>query len=121
VCTQSSITIAPDVGARFRQDLAFESPQWARIYATYRNTIEGLNGYVKDTAHESLQSPGRRRVRGIAAQSLFVALLLMAANFRKIAAYRNLVENGRSDEVVERARRRRVSITDYRPPPPPHP
>jgi hypothetical protein len=30
---------------------------------------------------------GRRRVRGIAAQSLFVGLLLMAANVRKIAAY----------------------------------
>jgi hypothetical protein len=120
VCTQSSITIAPDVGARYRQDLAFGSPQWARIYATYRNTIEGLNGYVKDPAHESLHSPGRRRVRGIAAQSVFVALLLMAANFRKIAAYRNLVENGRSDEVVERARRRRVSITDFRPPAPTH-
>ena len=121
VCTQSSITIPPDVGARFRQDLAFGSPQWARTYATYRNTIEGLNGYVKDPAHESLHSPGRRRVRGIAAQSVFVALLLMAANFRKIAAYRNLVENGRSDEVVERARRRRVSITDFRPPAPTHP
>ena len=120
VCTQSSITIAPDVGARYRQDLAFESPQWARTYATYRNTIEGFNGYVKDTAHESLHSPGRRRVRGIAAQSVFVALLLMAANVRKIAAYRNLVANGRSDEVVERARRRRVSLADYRPPPPAH-
>ena len=117
VCTQSSITIAPDVGARFRQELAFGSAQWARIYATYRNTIEGLNGYVKDTAHESLHSPGRRRVRGIAAQSVFVALLLMAANFRKIAAFRNLVEDGRTHEVVERARRRRVSITDFRPPP----
>ncbi len=118
VCTQSSITIAPDVGARFRQELAFGSSQWARTYATYRNTIEGTNGYLKDPAHESLQSPGRRRVRGIAAQSVFVALLLMAANIRKIVAYRNLVKNGKTHEVVERARRRRVSITDYRPPSP---
>ena len=116
VCTQSSITIAPDVGARFRQELAFGSVQWARTYATYRNTIEGTNGYLKDPAHESLHAPGRRRVRGIAAQSVFVALLLMAANFRKIAAYRNLVESGRTHEVVERARRRRVSITNFRPP-----
>lgn len=115
VCTQSSITIAPDVGARFRQELDFGSPQWAHTYATYRNTIEGTNGYVKDAAHESLQSPGRRRVRGIAAQSVFVAFLLMAANFRKIAAYRNLVANGRTHEVTERARRRRISITDFQP------
>ncbi len=117
VCTQSAVTIAPDVGARHRQDLAFGSPEWAGVYATYRNTIEGTNGYVKDPAHESLQTPGRRRVRGIAAQSLFVGLLLMAANFRKIAAFRNLVGAGEEPKVAERARRRRMSITDYRPPP----
>jgi hypothetical protein len=118
VCTQSAVTIAPDIGARHRQDLAFGSPEWADIYATYRNTIEGTNGYVKDTAHESLASPGRRRVRGIAAQSLFVGLLLMAANFRKIAAFRELTTEGEGPKIVERARRRRISISDYRPPPP---
>ena len=62
--------------------------------------------------------PGAGRVRGIAAQSLFVGLLLMAANFRKIAAYRELVQTGDADKVVARARRRRMSITEYRPPPP---
>lgn len=118
VCTQSAVTIAPDIGARHRQDLAFGSPEWADIYATYRNTIEGTNGYVKDTAHEALGQPGRRRVRGIAAQSLFVGLLLMAANFRKIATYRDLVEGGDGPKVLERARRRRIGISDYRPPPP---
>ena len=120
VCTQSSITIAPDVGARYRQELTFGSPEWARTYATYRNTIEGLNGFVKDSAHESLHSPGRRRVRGLAAQSLFVALLLMAANFRKIATYRKLVDGGRCDAVAERARRRRVSLADFLPAAPIH-
>jgi hypothetical protein len=73
---------------------------------------------VKDAAHEALGQPGRRRVRGIAAQSLFVGLLLMAANFRKIAAYRNLVAEGEGPNVAERARRPRISITEYRPPPP---
>ena len=55
-----------------------------------RNTIEGLNGYAKDTAHQALAQPGRRRVRGIAAQSMFTALLLTAANIRKIRAWRAL-------------------------------
>ena len=55
-----------------------------------RNTIEGLNGYAKDPAHQALAQPARRRVRGIAAQSLFTALLLMAANIRKIRAWRAL-------------------------------
>ncbi|HTW06754.1 MAG TPA: hypothetical protein VME46_04545 [Acidimicrobiales bacterium] len=82
LCTQSAVTIAPDIGPRHRQDLAFGTEEWARTYATYRNSTEGTNGYLKDTAHESLACPGRRRVRGIAAQSLFVALLLMALSAR---------------------------------------
>ena len=102
------MTIAPDVGARHRQDLASGSEEWARTCAAYRNTIEGLNGFAKDTAHESLAAPGRRRVRGIAAQSIFVTLLLMAANFRKIATYRQLVADGATAAVAERATRRRV-------------
>ncbi len=87
---QTAITIAPDVGwgARYRQDLPYGSPAWQARYATLRNTIEGLNGYAKDTAHQALAQPARRRVRGIAAQSLFTALLLAAANIRKIRAWR---------------------------------
>ena len=36
-----AVTIAPDIGARHRQELALGSPEWARAYATYGNTIEG--------------------------------------------------------------------------------
>jgi hypothetical protein len=115
ICAQSAITIAPDVGARHRQDLAFGSQDWARTYATLRNTIEGLNGYAKDTAHEALAAPGRRRVRGIAAQSIFCALLLMAANLRKLRAHRHKVTTGADQQATARARRRRVSLPDFRP------
>ena len=116
LCSQQAITIAPDVGARHRQELAFGTEEWARVYATCRNTIEGWNGYVKDPAHEDLAAPGRRRVRGIAAQSLFCAFLLMAANLRKIRAFRELVADRRTGEIVERATRRRTSLQDYRAP-----
>jgi len=117
VCTQQTITIAPDVGARHRQELAFGTEEWARVYATCRNTIEGWNGYVKDAAHEDLAAPSRRRVRGIAAQSVFCTFLLMAANIRKIRAYRELVADCRTGQIAERARRRRMSIAEYRGPP----
>ncbi len=117
ICTQSAVTVAPDIGARHRQDLAFGGEEWARTYASYRNTIEGWNGYVKDPAHEALAAPGRRRVRGIAAQSIFVTLLLMAGNFRKVAAFRQMVADRTAEKLAERARRRRVSLTDYRSPP----
>ena len=114
ICRQTAITIAPDIGARYRQDLPYASPAWHKTYATLRNTIEGLNGYAKDPAHQALAQPGRRRVRGIAAQSLFTALLLMAANIRKIRACRALTTRDKA-RITQRARRRRSSLRDYLP------
>ena len=114
LCRQTAITIAPDVGARYRQDLPYGSPAWHARYATLRNTIEGLNGLVKDTAHEALAAPARRRVRGIAACSLFTALLLIAANIRKIRAWRALTASEQT-AITRRARRRRTSLRDYLP------
>ena len=114
ICRQTAITIAPDAGARYRQDLPYGSPAWHKAYATLRNTIEGLNGLIKDPAHEALAQPARRRVRGIAAQSLFTALLLMAANIRKIRAWRALTARDK-DRITCRARRRRTSLRDYLP------
>jgi hypothetical protein len=114
ICRQTAITIAPDVGARYRQDLPYGSPAWHQHYATLRNTIEGLNGFIKDTAHQALAAPARRRVRGIAACSLFTALLLAAANIRKIRAWRALTPSGHTG-ITRRARRRRASLRDHLP------
>jgi hypothetical protein len=114
LCRQTAITIAPDVGARYRQDLPYGSPAWHARYATLRNTIEGLNGYAKDPAHQALAAPARRRVRGIAACSLFTALLLIAANIRKIRAWRALTADDQAG-ITRRARRRRTSLRDYLP------
>ena len=114
VCRQTAITIPPDAGARYRQDLPYASTAWHHRYATLRNTIEGLNGYVKDPAHEALAQPARRRVRGIAAQSLFCALLLIAANIRKIRAWRAQTTHDKTG-IARKARRRRTSLTDYLP------
>ena len=114
LCRQTAITIAPDIGARYRQDLPYGSPAWHARYATLRNTIEGLNGYAKDPAHQALAAPARRRVRGIAAQSIFTALLLIAANIRKIRAWRALTTSDQA-RIARRARRRRTSLRDYLP------
>jgi len=115
ICTQTAITIAPGTGARYRQDLPYGSPAWHKSYATLRNTIEGLNGLVKDPAHEALAQPARRRVRGIAAQSIFTALLLMAANIRKIRAWQALAAEPTAGDITNRARRRRASLRDHLP------
>ena len=114
ICTQTAITIAPDIGARYRQDLPYGSPAWHKTYATLRNTIEGLNGLIKDPAHEALTQAARRRVRGIAAQSVFTALLLTAANIRKIRAWRALTARDKT-RTTQRARRRRASLPGYLP------
>ena len=114
ICTQTAITIAPDTGARYRQDLPYGSPAWHARYATLRNTIEGLNGYAKDPAREALAQPASRRVRGIAAQPIFTALLLTAANIRKIRAWRALTARDKT-RITRRARRRRASLLDYLP------
>ena len=99
---------------RYRQDLPYGSPAWHARYAALRNTIEGLNGYAKDTAHQALAQPARRRVRGIAAQPVFTALLLMAASIRKIRAWRALTARDKA-RITRRARRRRTSLRDYLP------
>jgi hypothetical protein len=115
ICRQTAITIAPDTGARYRQDLPYGTPAWHTRYATLRNTIEGLNGYAKDPAHEALAQPARRRIRGIAAQSVFTALLLMAANIRKIRAHRAQAAEHHASDPAPRARRRRASLRDHLP------
>lgn len=115
ICTQTAITIGPHIGARHRQQLRYGTTDWARTYATLRNTIEGLNGYLKDPAHEALDQPGRRRVRGITAQTIICAVLLTAANLRKIRAHRAAVADNNAQTITRRARRRRTSLAEHLP------
>ncbi len=42
---------------------------------------------LQGPAHEALDDPGRRRIHGMAAQSVLVAFLGLAANVRKIRAF----------------------------------
>jgi len=84
ICTQQSVTLPAEEGAKFAQEIAHESPEWHSMYATQRNSNEGMNGFIKDGAHEAVDDPERRRIRGVAAQSVLVAFQLFAANIRKI-------------------------------------
>jgi hypothetical protein len=114
ICIQQSLTVPPEAGAKYVQDLLFGSEEWHDAYATLRNGIEGMNGFVKDGAHEALDDPERRRVRGVAAQSVFVAFLLAAANLRKLDAF--LLEEAAVEAGAVRRlprRRRTRSITTW--------
>ncbi len=115
---KSSASFPPTAGAKYGQSLHFGSPEWHAMYATARNTIEGFNGYIKDANHEALDQPGRRRVRGYAAQYLFTAMLVASANLRKIDTF--LREAGNSTDAStklprKRRPRRRDRLVSYRP------
>jgi len=116
-CTQQSVIIPPEAGAKFRQALLFQSAEWRATYNLLRNTNEGMNGYVKDPAHEALDEPGRRRIHGVAAQSVLTAMLLMAANVRKIRTFLVTKMLGRTATASRHPRRRRrtKSIETWRP------
>jgi hypothetical protein len=87
ICSQQSITRPPEAGAKFAQILPHKTPEWQAVYGTLRNGVEGMNGFVKDGAREALDDPERRRIRGVAPQSLFVAFLLFSANLRRIDSF----------------------------------
>ncbi|QNK82059.1 hypothetical protein [Nakamurella sp. PAMC28650] len=87
-CTNSeSTTFPPDVGIKYGQTLQYGTQRWHQLYSTARNTIEGFNAFVKDSAYEDLGNPGRRRIRGYARQFLIVAASVAAANIRKIRTF----------------------------------
>jgi hypothetical protein len=84
VCTQESVTLPAEAVAKYFQPLPHATPEWQAMYSTLRNSVEGMNGFIKDGAREAIDDPERRRIRGVAPQSVLVAFQLFAANLRKI-------------------------------------
>lgn len=67
ICAQQSLTLSPEAGAKFAQDLEHEGDEWHAVYAILRTSIEGMNGYVKDGAHEAIDDVECCRIRGVVA------------------------------------------------------
>ena len=91
-CRQETITLNITGGndltaAKYEQALVFGTHEHTDTYNALRQSQEGLHGFAKDDAKEALASPGRRRMRGLAAQSLSSALLLAAAGIRKVRVF----------------------------------
>jgi hypothetical protein len=119
VSTQQSITVSPEAGSKHAQELPHESPEWHAMFATLRNSNEGMNGFIKDGVREAVDDPERRRIRGVAAQSVLVALQLFAANMRKIDEF--LVKKETEGQKVRKLPSRRLtkSLTTRAPQVPP--
>lgn len=88
ICTnKESVFFGPEHGLKYAQKVPYKTPEWRKLYHSPRNTIEGLNGLLKNDATAAFASPGRRRVRGRTAQTIFVALMLAAINISKIRSF----------------------------------
>lgn len=115
ICTASYVTIPDEAGAKWQQDLPYGTADHANVYNALRDSQEGFHGFVKDGAKEALEHPDRRRVHGIAAQGIFTAFLLAAANLRKI---RTFYDNAEVDENGDYYVRRKTTGIDHEVNPP---
>jgi hypothetical protein len=117
VCAQDTSTFPPEAGDRYIQPIRYGTKEWARIYATLRNTVEGVNGCVKDGSYEALADSTRRRVRGVAASSILVAFGLYALNLRKIDAFEDKAQVGEDGVLRKPTKRRRATrpVQDFAP------
>ena len=73
-----------DIFPRHAQDLQLGSTEWYDTYTTLRQGVESFNFQLKQACFTNVSAPDRRRVRGNAAQNLFVAMAIVATNLRKI-------------------------------------
>lgn len=118
VCRQDTITIPDSVNARYNSEVRFGTDEYDRLYATLRNAQEGYHGFIKDEAKEALGDTGKRRVGGLAAQTVFTAFIGLAANLRKVKGF---LLNAQPDEkgrlYVPRAKEEPVSASKPEPKP----
>lgn len=74
-----------------------------------------MNGFIKDGAHEAVDDPERRRIRGVAAQSVLVSFQLFAANMRKVGEF--LAHLGKEAKKIRKlpSRRHTKSLSSWAP------
>lgn len=105
ICTnKSSVSFPARAGAKLAQGPRYGTRDWQRKYKSDRGAIEGGNAYMKDESKENLAAAGRRRIRGIAAQTLLVGFLVVSANLRKLQTMRDDWAEFETDEEREEHR-----------------
>jgi hypothetical protein len=116
VCHQTTITIAPETGARHRQTHPYGTEAWQDAYQPGRATVESVNAHLKDGAHENIQDPRGRRVRGLAATGLMLAFQIAHANRRKITNWQATLPAHPDAEPERRPPRRKTKpLTHWTP------
>ena len=98
ICKQTSVKIERHDGIDTRQLLHYGSKEWHTMYKHDRNSMEGVNAYLKE-GRERMREAGARRVRGLAAQNYVFTMMLVSANLRRLAKFMRDRAEGR--EYVE--------------------
>ncbi len=70
-----------------RQALPYGPRAWRDTYRRLRQSQEGFHGFAKDDAHQAIANAGRRRIRGLAGNTILLTLLVTAASIRKVARF----------------------------------
>jgi len=86
-CRNATVPSGPYDKLAYRQALPYATPEWRTAYRALRQAHEGFHGYSKDDAKEAIGHASRRRIRGIAAASLFITVLVTAAAIRKVLRF----------------------------------
>lgn len=97
ICKQHSAAFDLTEMQAPQQAFDYGTEEWETFHDHARNTVESGNHQLKASGDADIETPGRRRVRGITAAQILVTLLIVAHNIRKIAAFF-------SDQETERAR-----------------
>lgn len=84
VCTNSTITIPVEAGAKYAQPLQWGTTEWHDAYTYPRQTIEAKNASLKAGNGEMMGDRTRRMMRGFAAHTFMVAVLVTVHNIRAI-------------------------------------
>lgn len=78
---------ADEAAPKYRQNLHYGTPEHEQVYGLFRSLIEGKFGETTDPIYENIQESRLRRVHGIGANGIMVALLLAVSNFRRARAF----------------------------------
>ena len=109
ICSnRQGVRIPVEVGAKYAQHFPHGSDIWRQHYNALRNGVEGGNSQMKDSSHEAVGAPGRRRMLGLAGTSIAIAFQLLATNIRMIRA-------AMEPQTRRTRRKRRQRLEDYKP------
>lgn len=106
-CLNKTLRIPHLLGVRHEQAFPYMSAQWREHNDRFRSSNEGIFGRLKNPAGLAVSTKGRRRVRGLAANGLIVAIQFAAGNLQAMKTFLQKAEPDTSGVLVR-------EYSDYR-------